>query len=78
MVLLQRKLYFTKDPEGSDISQGGVGGGGEYVKNMALYFATISQSTCCWTLPGPMIILEQWTDQLSYCIILVWKGAVTD
>ena len=23
MVLLQRKLYFSKDPEGSDISQGG-------------------------------------------------------
>ena len=33
MVLLQRKLYFSKDPEGSDISQGGgvqlfPGGGG--------------------------------------------------
>ena len=27
MVLLQRKLYFSKDQEGSNIFQGGMGGG---------------------------------------------------
>ena len=28
MVLYQRKLYFSKDPEGSKIFRGGGGGGG--------------------------------------------------
>ena len=31
MVILQRKLYFSKDPEGSNIYQGGGGGGGGVV-----------------------------------------------
>ena len=28
MVLMQRKLYFSKDPEGSNLFQEGWGGGG--------------------------------------------------
>ena len=36
MVLLQRKLYFSKDPEGSNNFQGGWGEGGGGVKCLSL------------------------------------------
>ena len=37
MVLLQRKLYFSKDPEGVQHFPGGGGGGGEGAKCYNFY-----------------------------------------
>ena len=53
MVLLQRKLYFSKDPERSNIFQGGGGGGVSFFQAEVQILIFIEPHITCDFLGGP-------------------------